>query len=260
MSDVLPAVGLSEPLFTGANDTPICLATIAGGLTRVTARGGTELMLRPRAPGRPSLNQGELHVWCGFVPGLLGELASFVAVMSDEERTRRERYHREADSQRFTVARGMLRRLLGEYLERAPEEISFTFGRDGKPMLDDSLEFNVSHSGDLVLVVVASGDPVGVDVEQISARVDSLALAARFFHPDEHEHLLHLHGQDRDRAFYRMWTRKEACLKATGTGLRGLSGRAPLSGDGNGQDAGVRLVELSVHRDYCAAVATAGRE
>ena len=82
-----------------------------------------------------------------------------------------------------------------------------------------ALEFNVSHSGDLALIAVSSGRRLGVDIERIRADVDTVALAERFFSRRERAGLQALADHLRVPAFYACWTRKEAFLKATGSGL-----------------------------------------
>ena len=192
------------------------------------------------------LKEGELHVWCALIPALRNELASLKAVMSEDERAREQRYVRDADAQQFSIGRGLLRCLLSSYLGPPPDQLTFTYGPFGKPMLAQSVQFNVSHSDALIVVVLAWGNQVGVDIERIDRRVNLLELAARFFPAEEHEYLSALPNTERDRAFYRMWTRKEACVKATGDGLRALD-----------QCGSCRMIELSLHPDYCAAIAIA---
>jgi 4'-phosphopantetheinyl transferase len=189
--------------------------------------------------------------------------------MSEDERVREQRYFRDADAQRFSMGRGLLRCLLGSYLGTPPEQLTFTYGPFGKPMLAHSLQFNVSHSDALFVVAVAWSNQVGVDIERINRRVDLLELAARFFPAEEHEYLLAIPNAERDRAFYRMWTWKEACVKATGDGLRALSQCGPSIAKNLGRDpvtgrclpkssvGSCRMIELSLHPDYCATIAIA---
>ena len=84
--------------------------------------------------------------------------------------------------------------------------------------------------GEYVTIAVGWRVPVGVDIELVDRRVDALSFAARFFRAEEHRHLQGLEGKARDRAFFRMWTQKEASLKATGIGIRGLDDSTSLLG------------------------------
>lgn len=115
---------------------------------------------------------------------------------------------------RFTVARGTLREILGAELGIPPASVRFAYGEHGKPSVE-GLHFNLSHSGDRALVGVADR-PVGVDLEELRPDVQFRRLAERFFSALEREAMP---DQGLALAFFRLWTRKEAYLKACGKGL-----------------------------------------
>jgi 4'-phosphopantetheinyl transferase len=123
------------------------------------------------------------------------------------------------------VARGTLRRILARCLKSDPAALHFDYNQYGKPSLAgesataSDLRFNLSHSADLALLAVARGLEVGVDVESIQLETDRLNLARRFFGPGETAALLALPPEQQVGAFYACWTRKEAYLKARGSGL-----------------------------------------
>jgi 4'-phosphopantetheinyl transferase len=144
-------------------------------------------------------------------------------------------------------ARDATRSILAAHLGRAPEIVVDPFG---KPMLaDGALAFNVTHSGTLALVAISRDGPVGVDVELHDARRDVVALARRFFTGDEAA----LVGAEPTR-FWRLWCRKEAWLKARGSGLS-----FPLSDvDVRGDVPGWFIADLDVAAGYSAAVAREG--
>lgn len=182
------------------------------------------------------------HVWRVPLRQDAATRCRLEATLSDEERARARRFRVASAAERFVVAHGVLRTILGVYLERAPERLSFTAGPEGKPCLAPDaapdaasgaasgagapglpLRFNLSHSADLALVAVAVGgapSDVGVDVEQLNARVEALRLARRFFAPEERNALEAFEGDERVAEFFRIWTLKEAYLKALGVGLR----------------------------------------
>ncbi len=201
------------------------------------------------------------------------EIRPFLAMLSEDEQKRADRFYFEGDRQRFIVARGMLRSLLGKYLQLAPEQIEFRYSTKGKPLLENpyhSLHFNLSHSGDLALYAIAS-QPVGIDLEQIRPLPDAEQLAKRFFTPREAEAIASVPRAQKQAAFLNAWTRKEAYLKATGDGLAGLDevevSLLPgmpaklLNIKGNSELASEWfLEEIDPHSDYVAAVAIAGRE
>jgi 4'-phosphopantetheinyl transferase len=153
-------------------------------------------------------------------------------VLSSEEQTKARRFHREVHRRRYVVAHGMLRAILARYVGEPAESLRFVDGEHGKPSLirepaapGARVEFNLSHSDDLALVAVALDQPVGVDLERWSEETEHLALAERFFSPGERDALRPLAGElsRLTAGFFAAWTRKEAYLKATGTGItRGL--------------------------------------
>lgn len=174
--------------------------------------------LSPELP--PRLAEGEVHVWCGGLDSATSA-ERFLDVLTPEEHERANKFVSLPARQQFQIARGLLRTLLGHYLDRDPRQIAFTHGPAGKPMLHDGppLHFNVSHSHGFVLVAVSGAGEVGIDVERVRVFSDELELARRFFTPVEAEALAALHGEQRRQAFFHVWTRKEAFLKATGLGL-----------------------------------------
>jgi 4'-phosphopantetheinyl transferase len=163
---------------------------------------------------------GEVYVWS--VP-LDGEhhMAADRALLSAAELERANRFVTADLRRRFILARAALRRVVGRCMHVPPETLEFELGPHGKPSLREAgtLQFNLSHSGELALIAVTSMDPVGVDVEQIREVHDAEAIAARFFSDAEQHQFRMLAAEDRMRGFFRCWTRKEAFIKATGEGL-----------------------------------------
>jgi len=118
------------------------------------------------------------------------------------------------------ATRVALRRILGGLLGLAPEAVSLVLAPGGKPVLaDGALEFNHAHTDGLALVAAApAGRPVGIDVEKRGRHADFRAVAARFFTPGER---IFLEAEETEERFLALWSRKEAVLKAAGTGLAG---------------------------------------
>ena len=143
--------------------------------------------------------------------------------MSSEEHERAHRFHFEADRKRGVLARGLLRLLLGRCLGQRPEQVHFKYNELDKPILAGGLhpavQFNVSHSGDLVLIALSRGRAVGVDVEYMRMDLAMEEIAARFFSAAECSALATVTPALRSSAFFACWTRKEAYLKARGDGL-----------------------------------------
>lgn len=179
-----------------------------------------------RAPGGlVALRGEEVHVWRVWLDVPAWRRGELWGLLDGEERGRAERYRFERDRAHFVVARGTLRRLLGEYLAAEPGAIRFGYGAYGKPALaggagaGPTLRFNLSHSGGVALYAFALGRELGVDVERVRDGVGLEELAVRFFAADEAGALLRLPAEQRERAFFNCWTRKEAYVKARGEGL-----------------------------------------
>ncbi len=157
-----------------------------------------------------------------------------------DEMARAARFKAEVARDEYLLSRLLLRRILTGYLGKAPGP--FTYGAFGKPGLgDNDLEFNLSHSRGRLLVAVCHGIPVGVDVERIDSDIDPIALARTGLPLSDQADLLAAPEESRREVFYTMWTHREACLKALGTGL----GRTPEILTQETLGHGVQRLELS---------------
>ncbi len=180
--------------------------------------------LWPPPPGNLVLPRDEVHVWRADLDRKTSEISKLQQTLSEDERARAARFHFSHDRSRFIVARGVLRAILGRYVNVPPGQIEFRYEYNGKPGLaaaceEDELRFNLSHSHGLALYAVASGREVGIDIEYIHATKADDGIAERFFSPAEVAALRALPAKKRTRAFFTCWTRKEAYIKARGTGL-----------------------------------------
>lgn len=136
-------------------------------------------------------------------------------ILSIGEHERFRRFRSPSDQERFLVAHGLKRLLLSLLTGNAPEQLHFETTAQGKPELSGSeLHFNLSHSGNWIALALASGAPVGVDVEQPHADLGAL-LAANLFHPGDE---ITPHSSENER-FLTAWTLKEAVSKCVGLGL-----------------------------------------
>jgi 4'-phosphopantetheinyl transferase len=179
-------------------------------------------------PGKAPLRAGDRDpAWCDGVALWLVDLADWPAepaqaCLSMQERERAGRFRFEADRRRHVAAHVALRDRLARHLGCSPADLRFEAGPFGKPFLaglSSAWHFNLSHSADLALVALCEGLEVGVDLEVLRAVDDAPALASTVFGPGEQQALQQVAGPARDRAFLQGWTRKEACLKALGTGF-----------------------------------------
>lgn len=183
--------------------------------------------------------------------------------LSPPEQERMGRYRRPGDRERFLIGRGVLRLLLAPYTGLSPQQVRIGLGPHGKPFLrrDSSgppartagPHFNVSHSGDLVLVALHPSRTVGVDVEQIRRNIDWLPIARRCLAEDQLMQIQARPAADRPQEFVRRWCHLEARLKLSGMGLRGAQPcrrSTDLGATGSTWD-------VALPADYCGAVAMA---
>jgi 4'-phosphopantetheinyl transferase len=172
-------------------------------------------------PPLPWLEGHEIHVWRFRLDPPEERQQALWRTLAPEEQERAQRFYFERHRRRFTVARGMLRCVLGRYLRQGPERIQFRYGVHGKPVLEagGDLHFNLSHSGDAALLGLTRGQEIGIDLEQVRSRDHLEELARRFFAPSEVAALEAVAPSDKELAFFQCWTRKEAFLKAGGEGL-----------------------------------------
>ena len=159
----------------------------------------------------------------GLGPGP-SQIQSFRQNLAADEQARAGRFYFQKDREHFIVARGVLRAILGRYLNREPAGLPFCYGSHGKPALAGQSErgairFNVSHSHGVALYAVTREREVGIDLERIRFDLEVVEIAERFFSRREAAMLRTLPMAAQRQAFFRCWTRKEAYIKARGEGL-----------------------------------------
>jgi 4'-phosphopantetheinyl transferase len=212
------------------------------------------------APSRVPPLGSDVHVWRVDVPRWLPRVPALRRLLAPDERARADRFRSEADTHRLVIGRGVLRLLIGELLHLLPEQLAFTYSASGKPSIT-GVEFNVAHSGDVILVATHQYR-IGVDVERVGRTVDVVAMGRACFTPRERA-LIHESSATQE-TFYRLWTRKEAWLKAVGAGLSFPLRRvdvadaaAPAIAPGAAIDGAPpsRIVDLPVEPEYVAACA-----
>lgn len=164
-----------------------------------------------------TLSTGQIHLWEADLDRASAESA--FPYLSDDEWSRAGRFRYEQHRNRFIAGRALLRLRLSAYLHCKPAEIIFHYNEWGKPFVANArLEFNVAHS-DNHFVLALSQEPVGVDIEKIKTIEDLQLVARTVFSPVELTAWTLLPETEELPAFYRIWTRKEALLKALGRGV-----------------------------------------
>jgi 4'-phosphopantetheinyl transferase len=161
-----------------------------------------------------------VHVWRAEVDGWSGCHDE----LSDEERARAARFRFERDRGRWMAARILVRRVLARYLGVTPRTLTLGADQDRRPLVlwppdAEWLGFSLSHAGDTALVAVTRGESVGVDVEEVRADVDVVAVAQRAFGRVVAGELAREPEPRRTQRFFEVWTREEARGKCRGTGL-----------------------------------------
>ena len=228
------------------------------------------------APKSFSLSSGEVHVWRAHLEQPQEVQDELLRTLDLDERERAARFHFEKHRRRFILGRGFLRLLLGRYLKIAPEEVRFAYGPYGKPSLADEheasgLRFNASNSHELAVYAFVQEREIGVDVEYIKDDFQSEEIAGHFFSAREVQTLLALPKDERTAAFFRCWTRKEAYIKAIGSGLSHpldqfdvtLTAHEPAALLRDAQDADVatrwEMFNLEFADSYAGALLVEGR-
>ena len=161
-----------------------------------------------------------IYIWHGVTNNLLLFYDDCNAVLTEEERATAARFHHFENKRRYIIQHGILRRLLGKYTGTGAKDISFTYNENKKPYLQNTIAnpcfFNLSHSADEFLIAI-SNQELGVDIERISPKKHWEDIASQYFGVREVQYITS--DPNPDKAFFVCWTRKEAFLKATGTGI-----------------------------------------
>jgi 4'-phosphopantetheinyl transferase len=209
-----------------------------------------------------------VRLWCLRLDVPDAAISELQRCLSSDELERARRFRVPEAQRQFIVVRSALRTLLGEFTNLPAAEVRFEYSAIGKPFVPASpdLHFNVSHSGELGLVALARRRQIGVDVELLQDRPELREIARSFWTPSEWEALESVGTPHWCSAFYRMWTRKEAVLKAAGKGIATGLYQPDLSASlhGVGLLAGLQvkfdetewqLYDLAFHPQYAAAMA-----
>jgi len=173
------------------------------------------------SPGVLELQSDQVDIWRVSLDRYPASAQWAESTLSADESERAARFHFEKDRHRYSLAHACLRDILSRYLHCKTGQIKFSTNGYGKPMLppETKMEFNLSHSGDFVLIAVACGHRVGVDLEHFRMDLDHEKIAHRFFSQAECEEFIQIPHKQKVIAFFNCWTRKEAYSKAHGLGM-----------------------------------------
>jgi 4'-phosphopantetheinyl transferase len=228
-------------------------------------------------PSKLKLSINDIHVWRVRLKQSDGRVQQLQQILSDDERLRAERFHFDRDRRRFIVSHGMLRLIIGDYIDMAPGRLQFYAGHRGKPYLMHSsgnvrLQFNLAHSKEIALYAFTCSREIGIDVEYVRDMPDADKIALTTFSSLENRELQSLPQYQKQEAFFNCWVRKEAYIKAVGNGLYHALDRfdvslAPgeparlVSVDGSAEQAsGWFMKSLTPEDGYVAALAVKGSD
>ena len=207
-----------------------------------------------------------VDIWLGTLALDAEALSKLHDTLDQDEQQRAEKFTLQVIRDRFVATRGLLRTILAAYLNTDPTGLQFAIGEYGKPTLfDHQLYFNLSHTADSLAIVTSNLEHIGIDIEQIKPRDSLYQLAERCFSATELAAWRLLPKTQQQRAFYQLWTQKEAFVKAVGRGIAlGLDQceinisttqliKIPTE---YGLANDWRITELSLEQDFCGAVVT----
>ena len=210
------------------------------------------------------IGANEIHVWEFNIEVYQKLSVHYFEYLSEEEAKRVERLRKINDKKQYVIGHIFLRILLSEYLKIPIRQISLFRDAHGKIKLEGNggnISFNLSHSDEMVVLAFSQYKDLGVDIERINNIQDFLQIAKQYFRKEEYEYISKIDAESPLRKFYKVWTIKEAFVKATGEGLSRSLKTFSVETDSvisiqAGQDTiGVwRYFELEMDRNYAATV------
>jgi 4'-phosphopantetheinyl transferase len=171
-------------------------------------------------PSKSFYGGKEVHIWIAS----LKYQSYFYNQLSFEEQCKANSFRNLNDQHRYITSHYLLRRILAAYLGCHTQDIKFRKNKYGKLYLldKDNIYFNMSHTQDVVSFILSSKNEVGIDLEYIDSYFEWESIARNYLTPEELIYLESIPKVEKIKGFYHLWTRKEALLKAIGTGLSGL--------------------------------------
>ncbi len=216
------------------------------------------------------LNRNIIHIWHTTFKCHVEKYRLFRSWLSTEEKARAEKLAPPYQL-RFIISRGLLRDLLAYYCEQSPKQLHLTYTSSGKPLLispttKQQIEFNLSHSKNMIVFAFTTNTPIGIDIEHKMPRKYLDQIAYRFFSAYDYQQLKLLHGEEKLSAFFNIWVRNEASLKAFGHRLQThpFSQYQSLIDDQliakkQIKSAHCQVSTLSIYPDFAGAIAIKGK-
>lgn len=214
----------------------------------------------------------QIDIWFANVDMPVSESINFEFLLSPEEIVRARRFRFQCDRKRYLVKHGFLRQLLASYTGLIANRINIGIALNGKPYLKDcvsEIHFSTSRSESVAAFAFSRSGATGIDIERISPIADMSDIVKRYFTPNEKHEIFSSPENLWLSCFYRIWTRKEAFLKALGDGLllqldsvdvsSAVVGTQPCEAwaEGSGAVKEIFVADLEGPQGYMAAVASA---
>ena len=208
-----------------------------------------------------------VDVWYGGLLQPYDDIDSLLAMLSEQERLRAATFKSDEMRRRYIAVRAKLRVIIASYLKSDPAGFDFKIAEHGKPYLAcGSVHFNLSHSANNLVIAVANFPNIGIDIEEIKSRNNFAGLAARCLSVDELQAWRQLSVDEQKQAFYRLWVKKEAFVKAVGQGISlgldqcqvdlSVGGQFSSIPKGYGEAAEWMIVEIKTESSVCSALVT----
>ena len=190
------------------------------------------------------LGARDVHLW-----GLTGSVCNVQKnysdyFLDDDEQSRAMKFRFRKDHDLYVIGRHFTKIMLAYYTDCTPDSVKITEGSFGKPSCEMNLFFNISHSGDHLLLGFSNLD-IGVDIERIDPSVDIKRIGKRHFSKIEFQKMMSCAEDERVKSFFEIWTKKEAFIKGIGEGLS-----VPLKDFNVTSPNGKVLWELSPEKNY----------
>ncbi len=220
------------------------------------------------------LSDKDIHVWLLDIFSITKSDEMFDDILSEDEIVKKNKYHFLNDRIVYSTSRGILRILLSKYLDVFGSSIQFKYNQYGKPSINKTsnldIKFNLSHSKEFAVLVFTLDDEIGVDIEFINHELVIHEIADKYFSKAEVNELYKLTPEDQRTAFFNIWTRKEAYIKAKGKGLSipldsfdvsvNVDNPRILRSVNDEKLDNIYLNNLNIHSDYCGTILNIGNE
>lgn len=164
--------------------------------------------------------ENTIDIWQIDTNNNKNNLSTLTATLDQFELERYQKFHHKF-KHRYLLAHFACREILSSYLDLTAKDIVYIKNQHGKPELNhgQSFSFNMSHSHNMAVIAVSKSSKVGVDVEYLDRKPSWEKIAKRFFSKEEVKLLFKQPNNKQETTFFQIWTRKEAFIKALGTGF-----------------------------------------